>query len=174
MKEKITLHFYAKSTKSNRKGQTPIYVRLTIDGKRLEYSTKKIVDSSKWSSETGRMKGNSEEARSINRLLDFTLKRVNEIHFELLKDSQSVTIEAFKNKLLGIKERERLLMPISKEHHRKIKELIYAIKDRKVALELGIDLNKGIMLSEPIGCGKTSLMHLIKSSYCHNLIRQNE
>lgn len=124
MKEKITLHFYAKSTKANRKGQTPIYVRLTIDGKRLEYSTKKFVDISKWSSETSRMKGNSEEARSINRLLDFTMNRVNEIHFELLKDSQSVTIEAFKNKLLGIKERERLLMPIFKEHNRKIKELI--------------------------------------------------
>ncbi|GGA87526.1 ATPase [Flavobacterium palustre] len=42
------------------------------------------------------------------------------------------------------------------------KLLIYAIRDQKVALELGIDLNKGIMLSGPIGCGKTSLMHLIK------------
>jgi len=42
------------------------------------------------------------------------------------------------------------------------KLLIYAIKDQKRVLELGIDLNKGIMLSGPIGCGKTSLMHLIK------------
>ena len=42
------------------------------------------------------------------------------------------------------------------------KLLIYFIKDQKKALELGLDLNKGIMLSGPIGCGKTSLMHLIK------------
>lgn len=42
------------------------------------------------------------------------------------------------------------------------KLLIYAIQDHKSAFQLGIDLNKGIMLSGPIGCGKTSLMHLIK------------
>lgn len=42
------------------------------------------------------------------------------------------------------------------------KLLIYAIQDHKSALQLGIDLSKGIMLSGPIGCGKTSLMHLIK------------
>ena len=38
MKTKITLHFYAKSTKSNSAGQFPIYVRLTVDGKRLEFT----------------------------------------------------------------------------------------------------------------------------------------
>ena len=35
MKTKITLHFYAKNTKANAAGQLPIYVRLTVDGKRL-------------------------------------------------------------------------------------------------------------------------------------------
>lgn len=40
--------------------------------------------------------------------------------------------------------------------------LIYAIKDEKNALKLRLDLEKGILLSGPIGCGKTSVMHLIK------------
>ncbi|MBF4473295.1 site-specific integrase [Flavobacterium sp. HJJ] len=124
MKEKITLHFYAKSTKANTKGLLPIYVRLTVDGKRLEYSTKKFIDPTKWSQDQGRMKGSSEEARSINSLLDFTRNRINEIHFELLKESKNVNVEDFKNKLLGIKERERLLIPIFEEHNRKLKELI--------------------------------------------------
>jgi hypothetical protein len=34
MKTKITLHFYAKSTKANAAGLLPIYVRLTVDGNR--------------------------------------------------------------------------------------------------------------------------------------------
>lgn len=42
------------------------------------------------------------------------------------------------------------------------KLLIYAIKDKENALELGLDLNKGILLTGPVGCGKTSIMHLIK------------
>jgi site-specific recombinase XerD len=124
MKEKITLHFYAKSTKANLVGLLPIYVRITIEGKRIEYSTKKFIHSSKWSQELSRVKGNSEEARSINSLLDFTRNRINEIHFELLKECKNINIGEFKNKLLGIKERERLLMTIFEEHNRKLKELI--------------------------------------------------
>jgi site-specific recombinase XerD len=124
MNSKVTLHFYAKSTKANGNGLLPIYVRLTIDGKRFEYSTKKFIEPSKWSNELSKMKGNSEEARSINNLLDFTRNRINEIQFELLKDGISLNIEEFKNRLLGIKERERLLIPIFTEHNRKIKELV--------------------------------------------------
>ena len=41
------------------------------------------------------------------------------------------------------------------------KILVYTIKDEKNARKHNIDLNKGILLSGPIGCGKTSLMKLI-------------
>ena len=42
------------------------------------------------------------------------------------------------------------------------KLIIYMIKDENTALKEQIDLNKGILLSGPIGCGKTSIMHLIR------------
>jgi DNA replication protein DnaC len=42
------------------------------------------------------------------------------------------------------------------------KLVIYMIRDQNTALKLQIDLNKGILLSGPIGCGKTSIMHLIR------------
>ena len=42
MKAKITLHIYAKTTKANAAGQLPIYIRLTVDGQRFEFSSKKI------------------------------------------------------------------------------------------------------------------------------------
>ena len=124
MKAKTTLHFYAKSTKANGDGLLPIYVRLTIDGKRFEYSTKKFVEKSKWSAETSRMKGNSEEARSINGLLDFTRNRINEIQFELLKENKPLTIEEFKGKIQGTAERQRFLIPIFQDHNNKIKALL--------------------------------------------------
>lgn len=38
----------------------------------------------------------------------------------------------------------------------------YQIKDWKACKKLNIDLNKGILLSGPVGCGKTSLMKLIR------------
>ncbi len=43
-----------------------------------------------------------------------------------------------------------------------LRQLIcYFLRDTTVAAELGISLNKGILLSGPVGCGKTSLMYLL-------------
>ena len=45
--------------------------------------------------------------------------------------------------------------------------VIYAIRDEKKAQELNLDLEKGILLSGPIGCGKTSIMALIRPFFYH-------
>ena len=42
------------------------------------------------------------------------------------------------------------------------KLLIYAIYDKENCAHHKIDLNKGILLTGPIGCGKTSLMYLLR------------
>ncbi|MCO6175889.1 site-specific integrase [Flavobacterium sp. NRK F10] len=124
MKTKITLHFYAKNTKANANGLLPIYVRLTVDGKRLEFSTKKFVEKSKWSNELSKMKGTSEEARSINSYLDLMKAKVLEAQMELLHRNEALTIENFKSKILGTEERQRMLVPIFQDHNDKIKELV--------------------------------------------------
>ena len=41
-----------------------------------------------------------------------------------------------------------------------MKLIIYAIKDESTAKEMKIDINKGIILSGPVGCGKSSMMFL--------------
>jgi site-specific recombinase XerD len=124
MKTKITLHFYAKSTKANAAGQLPIYVRLTVDGKRLEFSTKKFVENSKWSSVLSKMKGTTEEARSINSYLDLMKAKVFNAQMELMHRNENLTIENFKEKLLGTEQRQRMLIPIFQDHNNKIKELV--------------------------------------------------
>jgi energy-coupling factor transporter ATP-binding protein EcfA2 len=48
------------------------------------------------------------------------------------------------------------------------KLLIYMIKDEKAALNLKIDLSKGILVSGSIGCGKTSLMNLVRPFAYHS------
>lgn len=124
MKTKITLHIYAKSTKANAAGQFPIYIRITIDGKRLEFSTKKFVDFAKWSPELSKMKGNSEETRSLNEYLDVMKSKIFNIQMKLIHAGELITIEVFKNKLFGITENKRMLIPIFKDHNNKIKELL--------------------------------------------------
>jgi site-specific recombinase XerD len=124
MKAKVTLHFYAKSTKANTTGQFPIYIRLTVNGNRLEFSTKKFVDSSRWSAELAKMKGTTEEARSINSYLDLMKSKILDIQMELIHKNQELNIENFKIKLFGLEEKQRMLVPIFQDHNNKIKELV--------------------------------------------------
>jgi DNA replication protein DnaC len=42
------------------------------------------------------------------------------------------------------------------------KLIAYFLKDEATCYQLGLDINKGILLSGPVGCGKTSLMNLMK------------
>ncbi|MFZ9029529.1 MAG: ATPase [Crocinitomicaceae bacterium] len=42
------------------------------------------------------------------------------------------------------------------------KLMIYFIRDEETCAQYGIDLDKGILLNGPVGCGKTSLMTLMR------------
>ena len=54
------------------------------------------------------------------------------------------------------------------DHPTIYKLLIYMIKDEKAALNQNIDLTKGILVSGSIGCGKTSLMNLVRPFAYHS------
>ena len=42
------------------------------------------------------------------------------------------------------------------------KLIAYFLKDEQACFQLGISLQKGILMSGPVGCGKTSMMNLMK------------
>ena len=124
MKTKVSILFYAKKAKAAANGLVPIYTRITINGKRIELSTNRFVEISKWSTEAGKMKGTSEEARSINNHLDLLKSQIRDAEMELIHKKTVITTETIKSKLLGIDERARMLIPIFQDHNNKIKELV--------------------------------------------------
>ena len=124
MNATISILFSLKITKDNAQGLAPIFQRITINGRRLDNSTGKFVDPSKWHPEMSKMRGNSEEARLINGHLDNLRTKILIAEKELNKKDIPVNLETLKNMLLGTKERQRLLVPIFEEHNNKIKELL--------------------------------------------------
>ncbi len=124
MKTKVSILFYAKRAKASVNGLVPIYTRITINGKRIELSTNRFVEITKWSTEAGKMKGFSEEARSINSHLDMLRIQIIDMQMELIHKKFPVTTETLKSKILGTEERQRMLVPIFQDHNNKIKELV--------------------------------------------------
>lgn len=124
MDAKISILFFLKRAKVNSKGLVPIFQRITIAGKRIEKSTGKFIDPTKWSVEGAKMKGTSVEARTINSHLDILKIKVLDAERDLYTRGESITAETINNKLIGVNKRERMLIPIFEEHNRKMKELI--------------------------------------------------
>ena len=96
MQNKITILFYIKRTKPNSKGLVPIYSRVTVDGKRFESSTNRFVEHSKWSVDANKMKGTTDEARSINSYLDILKGKVYDAQKELIHNNCLVNIDTIK------------------------------------------------------------------------------
>jgi site-specific recombinase XerD len=124
MKNKIAILFYTKSVRALKNGLVPIYLRITVDSVRIEINTSKYVEKSRWSVEAGKIKGNSEEARTINSYLDILKNKVYDTEKSMINNNQEIFATSFKNKFLGIEETHRMLIPIFKDHNKRMEALI--------------------------------------------------
>jgi Arm DNA-binding domain len=70
MKTNFSLLFYLKRPKTYQEGTLPIYVRITVDNKREQFTTGISCDPAQWNQRSGRMRGTRELARTFNQLLD--------------------------------------------------------------------------------------------------------
>lgn len=124
MKHKMAILFFVKSSKANKKGLIPIYLRITIDGVRIEISTSRYIEKSKWNNAGGKLKGSSDEARLLNSHLDILKTKVYETEKWMVNNNEEINAQTFKNKLLGIEEKQRKLILIFEDHNKKMKELV--------------------------------------------------
>jgi site-specific recombinase XerD len=124
MQSKISILFYAKRSRTTSDGLVPIYLRITIDGQRIEQSTNRFVDPLKCSKEQGKMKGQSEEARILNTYLDILKGNIYTMQKEVIHDGKEANFENFRNKYFGIEERKKMLVPIFEDHNNKIEALL--------------------------------------------------
>ena len=116
--------FLRKKSKTTKDGLIPIYMRVTVDGERIEFTTKRYTSSEKWSVEGSCMKGTSSESRAINSYLDTLKAKVNEHQQNLIRENRIVNAENMRNKILGIEKQNYMLIPIFQKHNDEMRELI--------------------------------------------------
>ncbi len=78
----------------------------------------------------------------------------------------------FDRMLIYLNAKGKLLFGKKFKIHREDRKILYMlcsyfIKDKEVCRKFGIDIDKGILLTGPVGCGKTSLMRLLKHMVPH-------
>lgn len=94
MKTNTKILLYLSKKKINKKGESPIYCRITVNGKRTELSTGIFTTSSKWCN--GKIKGSETE----NSLLDKITYSLNEIKNKFVFNNLEFTAESIKQAYL--------------------------------------------------------------------------
>jgi len=120
------LLFYLRRSKINTEGLVPVYLRITIDGARVEVSSKRYVNPAQWNTNRQKLTGAGEEVRTINAYLKTLEHEVFEVHRTMIEKKLPLTATNLKNILLGntATPPNRMLLPIFEEHNRQIQALI--------------------------------------------------
>lgn len=75
----IKILFFIKKSKLLKKGEAPIYLRLTIDGRREEISTKRSILPTQWNPEPQCARGNSRDSNEINLFIEYEKGKINQV-----------------------------------------------------------------------------------------------
>lgn len=112
METKITILFYGKKSRITRHQLLPIYMRVTIEGKRFEVATHQHVNPTEWSSSAGKIKGRSETATQTNMALDVIKKRVYDYKERILIENRNFTVNTLREKWFGEDPSKRTLLGV--------------------------------------------------------------
>ena len=124
MKTNFSMLFYVKKQKNYKTGDAPIYLRITVDGKRSEITTNRECNPEKWNSKSGRLIGTKENIKSFNAFLDNLQTKVYEAHRYLSENEKLITAEILKHRMLGKAEKARMLIDIFRDHNNKMAALV--------------------------------------------------
>lgn len=126
MSQNFKVLFFLKKGKRSNVKSLPIYVRITIDGKRSEWSVQRNCEPGiRWNQTIGRVTGTKEEVKILNGYLDAIKANIFSVQREFALRNESVTTEKVKAKILHkTVEKQHKLIEVYKDHNAQFQKLV--------------------------------------------------
>lgn len=124
MRVNFSLLFYLKKSNSYMAGPVPVYLRITVAGKRAEITTGRECEPNRWNASAGRASGTKVAIKSLNVYLDNLQAKVYEAHRQLVETEEPITAVGIKNRFIGKEDKGRMLIELFEEHNWKMAALI--------------------------------------------------
>jgi len=112
MDPKIAVHFIGKKSRLTSHHLLPIYLRVTIDGKRFEVATHQHTDPAEWSPTAGKVSGSSATAMRTNMALDEMKRKVYEYKDRIQKEHREFSVHTLREKWFGQDRNTRTLLEV--------------------------------------------------------------
>lgn len=109
--------FFIKKDKINKEGKAPIYLRITVNGKRSDMALKQNISEINWNAKRGVAKGNKDELIKLNNYLEKFRSGVVASYQELVLQKTLITAELVKNKFIGGDKVEFTILKLIELHN---------------------------------------------------------
>ncbi len=124
MQTTFSVLFYPRGNDIDKNGNAPIYLRITVNGKRSEFSIRHKVLLTKWNSEGGKVRGTTASVRELNRYMDSIKVKIHKIHETLSENQELITADIIKGIYQGKGNKHKMLLEIFQNHNDKIERLV--------------------------------------------------
>lgn len=125
MKKTFNQIFMLRKQRTDSTRHGTIYIRITVNHQRTEFSTQRLCEVDKWLPEKGKMRGKNEEARSLNAYLESVRLSVYQIFQEFMSAGEEFTVDMIRARYLGLDvERPKMLLEVYEEHNVEFAQLI--------------------------------------------------
>jgi site-specific recombinase XerD len=119
----FSILIWANNARITSEGRT-IWARITIAGKRAEFSLKKRVPIEKWDPDKGYMKGSSEEAKIFNNYINQVKSEIYKLYTEMLMLDEFVSAESLKLRFTGGNVEKRTILQVFDYHNEQLEKVI--------------------------------------------------
>ena len=116
--------FFFRRTKTVKTGETPIMLRITIEGQLAEIQLKRRIKAEQWNQAKERCTGRDSVSLEINRYLESVKLRLFDIHRNMEIDGKYINPMEIKRRFLGLDNEHKMLFQVFQEHNDKCRELI--------------------------------------------------
>jgi len=120
----FSIIFLLKRKKKNKKNLIPIYSRVTINGQRIELSSKRWIDLNDWDKKRQRPKLISKKLKALNHHLEYIRNRFYIEHQKLAQTNKLFSTIDLKNAYLNIKEKGLTVLEAIETHNIDMKNQI--------------------------------------------------
>lgn len=122
LNQKFSILFWIKKSKMNKQGLVPIWARITLDGRRSEFSTQKQIYPKYWDAANSKVLDKCSESSHVNDYL--TLLRANLLkHYNILLTTKDLVIpEDVKNSYKGVKPIKQTFLELFKQFNQHLLE----------------------------------------------------
>jgi site-specific recombinase XerD len=122
MQYDLNLLFFMRKAQADKKGFVPIYLRITVNGKRAELSVSRKIESQKWDVKLQRATGRSEPARTLNDYLESVENKVKKSYNSLLDNQGEISASILRDVLNGKYQKEHTLLSVFETNNKLVEQ----------------------------------------------------